>query len=362
MGRPVGDRPDVSIVTSGHDVADARLHREVAALRAAGLRVEVLGLGDASTGPAGALVRTRPRAGGVRRAVRAVRLPWQARGRVVMTLDPDAAVGAVLWRALHPGRRLVADVHEDYRLLLRDRAWATGLRARMAHAWAVLGERAARRADLLVVADVHLLADAPGRVVLRNLPDLSMLPAPSERDAEPRALYVGDLRRSRGLLAMLETVAGAPGWSLDLVGPIAAADRAEAEARMAAPDLQGRVRWHDRLPPRQAWERAAGAWVGLLLLEDTPAFRDAVPSKLYEYLACGLAVVATDLPRSAEIVRESGAGVVVDVGTASATLRELSADPARVDAMRAAARSWAATLDARPAAAFVDAVRSLLPS
>ena len=33
-------RPQVSIVTSGHDVADARLHREVAALSRRGLEVE----------------------------------------------------------------------------------------------------------------------------------------------------------------------------------------------------------------------------------------------------------------------------------------------------------------------------------
>ncbi len=49
---------DVSIVTSGHDVADARLHREVAALVARGLHVEVLGLGDEADGPPGVTVRT----------------------------------------------------------------------------------------------------------------------------------------------------------------------------------------------------------------------------------------------------------------------------------------------------------------
>ncbi|NUR30435.1 MAG: hypothetical protein HOV83_32045, partial [Catenulispora sp.] len=36
---------DVSIITGGHDVADARLHRLAAALRRAGLAVEVIGLG-----------------------------------------------------------------------------------------------------------------------------------------------------------------------------------------------------------------------------------------------------------------------------------------------------------------------------
>src|SRR5690606_1577649 len=133
----------------------------------------------------------------------------------------------------------------------------------------------------------------------------------SEREAGPRALYVGDLRRSRGLFAMLDAVAAAPAWSLDLVGPVAAGDVAELEARLSDPSLGSRVRLHGRRPPREAWALARGAWAGLLLLEDTPALRAAVPSKLYEYLACGLAVLTSDLPRSAEIVRSSGAGAVV---------------------------------------------------
>jgi hypothetical protein len=41
------DRYDVTILSSGHDVADARLHRHCAALHRAGLRVEVLARGRA---------------------------------------------------------------------------------------------------------------------------------------------------------------------------------------------------------------------------------------------------------------------------------------------------------------------------
>lgn len=355
---------DVGIVTSGHDVADARLHREVAALRRAGLTVEVLGLGDADAGPPGASVRTWPRAGGLRRAWRAVQLPWLTSAPVVVALDPDSAAGAWWYRTasrLVRRRRpvVVADVHEDYEALLRDRAWASGLRGVGGAVWARLGGAAARHADLVVVADEHLLPDVARRLVLRNLPDVTMLPAPGPRDDVPRALYVGDLRRSRGLFAMLDLAALLPGWELDLVGPIAAGDRAEALARIASPGLAGRVRWHDRRPPRDAWQLARGAWVGLLLLEDTPAFRDALPSKLYEYLACGLPVVTTDLPRSARMVRETGAGVVVrDVAEAAGVLEGWAADPATRDAVADAAAAAGASAG-EPAEAFAAAVAAL---
>jgi glycosyltransferase involved in cell wall biosynthesis len=96
------------------------------------------------------------------------------------------------------------------------------------------------------------------------------------------------------------------------------------------------------MPPAAAWQLAVGAWVGLSMLEDTPAFRDAVPSKIYEYLAAGLAVVTTPLPRAAEIVEFSGGGVVVpDAATLSATLRSWAARPEELRPMRSAAAEWA---------------------
>ena len=126
MPIPSALRPDLSVVSSGHDVADARLHREVAAALAAGLTVEVLGLGDAAAGPDGARVVARPRPRGVlRRLALALAQPWRAQGRVLLTLDPDV-VPATLAAARLRGRRLVVDVHEDYAALLADRAWAAG--------------------------------------------------------------------------------------------------------------------------------------------------------------------------------------------------------------------------------------------
>jgi glycosyltransferase involved in cell wall biosynthesis len=336
-------RPDVSIVNSGHDVADAHLHREVAAAVAAGLEVEVLGLGSASDGPAGAAVSARPRPRGVpARLALAIAQPWRARGRVLLTLDPDV-VPAALAAARLRHRRLVVDVHEDYPALLRDRAWARGLTGRLAGVGVRGFLAAARRADLLVVADEHVPpSTAPARLVVRNAPTAGYLPEPCDPGPVPRALYVGDVRRSRGLPAMLAAIEAAPGWELDVVGPVARADQAELDTWLATSPAAPRVRFHGRKPPEQAWALARGAWVGLSLLEDTPAFRDAVPSKLYEYLAAGLAVATTPLPRAADIVGGSGAGVVVpDAEALSATLRGWADRPASLLPLRAAAVEWA---------------------
>jgi glycosyltransferase involved in cell wall biosynthesis len=336
-----GPSYDVSLVTSGHDVADARLHRLVAALDHEGLSVEVIGLGDPGAAPTSAsAVSTRPRRGAAGRLLDATVGPWRAHGRVLLVVDPDSVPSA--WVHRITGRRLVVDVHEDYAALLADRRWATGVVGGIARAGTGLASSLARRADLTVVADAHVPpGDAKQRLVLRNLPYGDYLPAPTEPDAEPRALHVGDLRRSRGLFDMVEAVAAAPGWTLDLVGPVSTADSDALDHRLTGSDVVGRVRLHGRRPPHEAWALARGAWVGLSLLQDTPAFRDALPTKVYEYLACGLAVVATPLPRQAELVTGAGAGVVVsDPAAAAAALTAYADDRTLLDAHRAAALRW----------------------
>jgi glycosyltransferase involved in cell wall biosynthesis len=141
---------------------------------------------------------------------------------------------------------------------------------------------------------------------------------------------------------MLRAIEDAPGWSLDVVGPVAPGDAAALERWCASSPAADRVRLHGRRPPARSWQLARGAWLGLSLLEETPAFRDAVPSKLYEYLAAGLAVATTPLPRAADIVTRSGAGVIVpDAAALSATLRDWAAEPAAVLPLREAAVRWA---------------------
>jgi glycosyltransferase involved in cell wall biosynthesis len=381
---------DVSIISSGANIADARLHRLTNALLRAGLTVELFAPGNPADAPrvmndhlAGAPTPTELNQGAEGIAtgsliLRSCTSPWtrgkglipryvrsrtfvsRARGKVIYAISPEAFAPAFAWsrfctHVLFRKRFFTADLYEDYLRLLQDRAWAKkyagvlGAIARSDTKWAL---RFAARAELTTVADVQVPPfNSRNRLVVRNLPDASILTQSGERSKTPRAIYIGDLRKSRGLYTMLEVAEKLPHWQFDFVGSIAPTDQEYVSAwlaRNSATNASGgqsansRVKFHGKLAPRDSWKFAEGAWVGLSLLESTPAFVEAVPSKLYEYMSVGLASVSTPLPRCIELINQSGAGVVAaSADEIVAQLKHWEENPAELDQVRATAKKWA---------------------
>jgi len=73
----------------------------------------------------------------------------------------------------------------------------------------------------------------------------------------------------------------------------------------------------------------AAADVCLVPLRDVPLFAAFIPSKMFEYLAAGKAVIGSVRGEAAEILREAGAVVVPpeDGAALAGAIRELAADP-----------------------------------
>ena len=341
---------DVTFLSSGHNVADARLHRLVGVLVRQGLLVEVIAQGFDSDAPSEATFRQARGGKDLKsRVCRAVSLPWQARGRTLVAIDPDLIPLSLLAARVRK-RKIVVDVHEDYLSLLSDRAWAKGLVGMGARIIATLASSLARQADLTVVADVQVPPlTAKNRLVVRNLADL-LIPSTDQIEPTPRAIYVGDVRASRGLHTMLSAIeqtqqAGTP-WRLDVVGPVAPPDQEFVDSWLSQSAARDLVTFHGRLTPTNAWRLALGAWAGLSLLDSTPAFLEAVPTKVYEYAAAHLAVLTTPLPRPAELVADHQFGLVVaDARTAAEAMINWANQPELLMAARANAARWATSLE-----------------
>jgi glycosyltransferase involved in cell wall biosynthesis len=125
------------------------------------------------------------------------------------------------------------------------------------------------------------------------------------------ALYQGRLQSDRGIEQSMEAILEVPDAVLVLLG-FGAWERRLAE-QIAAPPYAGRVYLLPAVPPDQLLVWTASADVSVMAIQPSSLnHRWTTPQKLFESLAAGTPVVASDLPGMAEIVGPSRTGLLAD--------------------------------------------------
>jgi glycosyltransferase involved in cell wall biosynthesis len=129
-------------------------------------------------------------------------------------------------------------------------------------------------------------------------------------------LYQGGFSPGRGIEQLVAAIEDVPGAVLVLLGygaMLDALERTAADLRFADPVLGRRLRIMPAVPPDAllGWVAAADV-VAMPIQPTTLNHRLTTPNKLFEAMAVGVPVVASDLPGMAPIVRETGCGVVCD--------------------------------------------------
>ena len=371
----------VLMLTFSEVAHDSRLWKEIRTLSDAGAEVAVLGvrygpnqMPGAYAGAPVVRVNVGGQRSGSRRFLRgwwaALRPACRARAAVYHAMDLYLLPVAALCARLH-GAALVYDSREYYR-----GTEALARRPLRRAFWGVIERVCIRRTQAVLVvspaigerlaADYALLRSP---ITVRNAPTRIEVDAPPEGDLRcgvgaglAVALYLGHLQRGRGLEVAIEALAHAPSCALVCLGdgPL----RDELVARAQRLGVTDRVHLRPPVAPEVVIAAARSADIGLVLIEDVGfSYRHALPNKLFQVLAAGLPVIASDLPGVGTVVREAGAGLVVDSAKPAAigeALERLAADAALRDRCRAASRKAAERyVWEREAAALLDAYRAL---
>ena len=156
---------------------------------------------------------------------------------------------------------------------------------------------------------VALGTPAEKTIVVMNSLDERLLPSPKPREAVPfRIVYHGSLTPHYGVHILLDAAAQIVEQGLNIRVEIFGEGDAlrDLEDRVASLDLLERVRIEGRfLSQRAVLERVNGASVGVIPNLPIPLNEFALSSKLFEYVALGVPVVAAALPTLQEHFSDS---------------------------------------------------------
>jgi glycosyltransferase involved in cell wall biosynthesis len=155
-------------------------------------------------------------------------------------------------------------------------------------------------------------------------------------------LYHGGLSPDRGIEQLIEAISTVDDAVLVLMGY---GDQEQALRRLAAdPASGGRIAVLPAVSPDELIDWVASADVVAMPIQPTTLnHRLTTPNKLFEAIAAGVPVVASDLPGMAPIVSATGCGVLVDptdVAAIGSAIRDvLDAQPERKAAFAAGIRA-----------------------
>jgi glycosyltransferase involved in cell wall biosynthesis len=165
--------------------------------------------------------------------------------------------------------------------------------------------------------------------------------ADGRRTETPSFLYVGRLKRYKGIGLAIEALARArrrrPDLSLDIAG--SGDHRAELERLTADLGLTGAVRFHGFVGEDQKIGLLQRAWANVF-----PSPKEGWGITIVEAAACGTPSIASDSPGLRDSVRHGRTGFLVphgDVEGMAARMLELADSPALVATLGAAARCFA---------------------
>jgi len=239
------------------------------------------------------------------------------------------------------------DIYLEARNLARLPGPARWLLARTERGWARRSSRVmtVNRAYAEVMRD-RLRVPLP--LIVMNCSFRYQPPDPRERRFHDRfglapdrdvVLYHGGLFPDRGIEQLIAAIADVPTAELVLMGY--GALEADLPRLIAASPAAGRIHVMRAVPPEQLHDWVAAADIAAMPIQaSTLNHRLTTPNKLFEAMAAGVPVVASDLPGMATIVQATRCGTLCD-----------PADPASI------ARAIRAILEAPPGERLAYALR-----
>ena len=244
-----------------------------------------------------------------------IRAVAKARPAVAHFHDPELLPWAILLRL--KGIKVVYDAHEDMPQQVKHNPGLPRLAQQTLSPFVSLAEWIGARLINGLVGPTTTITDrfpAGKTILVRNFPLLAELHTPDSTPLADRPVefaYVGYISEVRNIFGMMRAIdlLRDRGARLRLVGTFAIE---ETERRAKAMPEWASVRFDGWASRRQVAQVMADARAGLVVLRPVEHEMLTLPIKLFEYMAAGLPVIASDFPVWRAIVDGAQCGLLVD--------------------------------------------------
>lgn len=232
--------------------------------------------------------------------------------------DPEFLPWASLLVLL--GRKVIYDVHEDYQSALM-------ARKNLSHKNKLIGiyrkfeDFACKRMHLILAERSYISIyqkRAKSLCVVENFCTTEML-APFKKEIRinnTHLIYIGTIHAERGAETMIEALAlcnnKGLNLQLDMVGNITDPIwRKNLESNPEYQKVKHQINWHGRLSLIESFQISEKAFAGFALIDNQPNHSESYPGKIFEYMAVGLPVIASDNLINKGVVERNEAGICV---------------------------------------------------
>lgn len=309
-------------LSSVHYPFDTRIfHKECKSLLSNGYEVHLIAQYHEETEVDGVLLRgIHIPKGKLDRFIRTIpslilKLRGYKKGTIFHFHDPELIPVGIFLKLI--GRKVIYDVHEDVPKAILSKKWIpTGIKKPLSLLTKLIERTGASLFDGIITV-VPTITDR-----FKNITDnvIEVRNYPIFRDNESMetqansskkyVTYVGSLTAVRGIPQIVEAMEFLDNSEIELWLGGSFGDRNLKNMLEETPGW-GKTRFLDWLSRGEVDEVLSNAIAGLVVLNDTPSYREALPVKMFEYMRAGLPVIATNIPLWEKLVKEEYCGLVV---------------------------------------------------
>jgi len=226
--------------------------------------------------------------------------------------DPELIPAGL--KLIKSGKKVIYDVHEDVPRQILSKHWIpVFVRKKISRIFEKYEDRAASKLSSIITAtDVirdRFIVNNKHCCSVKNYPDLNEFPSPGPfKDRKNEIVYIGSITRVRGVFEMVRSLK----WvdtQFNLAGdfqPVSIHEEIEKLPGWEKVNELGNVY---REQARILLDRSR---VGLVTLHPIVNYLDALPVKMFEYMAAGIPVVTSDFKLYKHIIESDNCGICVD--------------------------------------------------